>query len=286
MDLYYPFVLPHDAQDGRQPESASRELCGEERVEDPASRLLIHSRTVVQHLQKHILAGRYLLAQITVLQRLVGYTLPASPHQDGALGFNRFSSVDYQVHRDLLHLARIGQEQRQMPVEIQPKLHTGRDRQMNELAGLNDHFRQIQPFQVSPALAGIGQKLPRQVRCALSATDDTAKCRSAGGVLRQCVHQQAGIADDARQQIIKVMSHSGREIADGFHFLRLPQPFICASALGHVLDRQQNTLLPLEPPTEPRTPSRNLSWFGSWAKPPRETGVGGECSSARAPIRR
>ena len=54
------------------------------------------------------------------------------------------------------------------------------------------------------------------------------------------------------------MSHSRREVADRFHLLRLPQMFLSAPDFGHVFDRQQDPLLPLEPARvhEQRPPPR------------------------------
>jgi hypothetical protein len=54
VDLYYPFVVPHAAEDGCQSETAACELCGEKRVEDLENCLLVHSRIVVPHLQEDI----------------------------------------------------------------------------------------------------------------------------------------------------------------------------------------------------------------------------------------
>ena len=80
VDLYHTFVLPHDAQNGCESESTTRKLRCEERVEDLAYRLFIHSRTVIEHLNKNVLAARHLFAQNTVLQRLVGHGLAAGSH--------------------------------------------------------------------------------------------------------------------------------------------------------------------------------------------------------------
>ena len=143
-----------------------------------------HSRTGVHHLQEDIGAGHELLVQIQVRQRLVGHGLAASPHPDGAAAIAyRLGAVDNQVHHDLLDLARIGQEARAVSlVEIQLDLHVGRDRRTDQSASLNDHIRQVQPFQVEPAFARIGQKLPRQFRRALSAAQKRGANRVDGGL--------------------------------------------------------------------------------------------------------
>jgi len=49
--------------------------------------------------------------------------------------------------------------------------------------------------------------------------------------------QLFGARQDDRQQIVEIMGDAARQIADGFHFLRMSKPSLGQSLLGDILDR-------------------------------------------------
>ena len=97
-------ALGHDAVHGRQPQAGALAdlLGGEERLEDPRERLLVHALAGVGHHQRHEWVGPTLGAHAGGLPRV------ASDDADGAAGRHRVPRVDHQVQDRLLDLDRVG----------------------------------------------------------------------------------------------------------------------------------------------------------------------------------
>ena len=83
LDLDRAAVAPNDSRDRRQPESATGELGGEERVEDPGARLGVHSAAGVGDLEVHVLAGGHRLREQRAGERRVEVH-DTGPHRDSA----------------------------------------------------------------------------------------------------------------------------------------------------------------------------------------------------------
>src|SRR5436190_4423380 len=102
-----PFMGADDSPDRRQSETAPSEFCREKRIEDAFYNAFIHAATVIANLQKNVLArfdfgNRALdLFRIKILYARVHHNSAMLVHS------NRFSSVDHEVHDDLLNLAGV-----------------------------------------------------------------------------------------------------------------------------------------------------------------------------------
>ena len=141
MKLNGSLMLPDNPRKSRQTKTPARKLGREERIEDSPNRLRVHSAAVVLNLRKHVIARRDRVRQIGIRQGLAGKRSDARPQADCAARIaDRFRRVDDQVHHYLLNLTRVGQQQGQVLIEVEPKLHAVGNGTVDQSAGLNRHL--------------------------------------------------------------------------------------------------------------------------------------------------
>src|SRR5581483_72359 len=103
---------------GREPQAAAREFGTKERVEDPGANFFRHSGAIVLDFEYDVPA-RFgaVREELLIGKGGDGFAARDHPHLTTAAFPDRFGAVDDQVHDDLLQLARIHKDGRQVRSE-------------------------------------------------------------------------------------------------------------------------------------------------------------------------
>ena len=96
-------------------------------------------------------------------------------------------------------------------------------------------------LQHEPPLAGVGQKLLRQVRCPLARMHHVLQ-PFAYRPRRKIADRHAGIAEDAGEQIIEIVRHPARQPPHALELLRLPELLLQPLPLRDVADQVNRAL--------------------------------------------
>ena len=236
LDLHATAALGDNALDGRQPQpGATANFLGrEERLEDMPPRFFVHADAGVAHGQ-HDIASRA-RAGMQPCRSFVPLHLGRADRDLAAVG-HRIARVHNQVHHDLFHLVRVGENFGDPRIEAQLHLDVLPHQARQHRLQTRHHLIQIERPGVEDLLAAVGQQLPRQLRRALARRQDFLD-RFALWIGRlQFLEQQMAIAVDHHQQIVEIVRHPARQAAHRFHpldlnqvrfglqFLRQPQRF-------------------------------------------------------------
>src|SRR5207249_4524769 len=97
-------VSANDAPYGRQTQSTAGELCGKEGIEDSRFDFLIHSAAGILYFERDVLAILHLIEKSGSVSQISSVdVLNSGAHRHRAgIAANRFSSVDDQIHNQLL----------------------------------------------------------------------------------------------------------------------------------------------------------------------------------------
>src|SRR5205085_209362 len=101
-------------------------------------------------------------------------------------------------------------------------------------------------FGLEHLLAAEGQKLTGERSGVLSRFDDFSDIVVQGARWFKPRLDQLTVADDGRQQIVKIVRDAAGEPADGLHLLRLHELLFKLFALSNVIRRGEDTLLVIE----------------------------------------
>ena len=214
-------ALVHEAVDHRQPQAAAlaEALGGEEGLEDPRLRGLVHADAGVGDADAHMAAGQHLgLGRLgRVEQALVGLDA-----QLAALG-HRVAGVDRQVQDRALELVRVGARD-QAPVRRlqrgqQP--HRVRQRAHQQLRGIGHHLADIDRARRQRLLAREGQQPADQVGAAVRGLQRRRQELGQLRIARMAVAQRGEVADHHRQHVVEIVRDAAGELADRLHLLRL-----------------------------------------------------------------
>ena len=160
---------------------------------------------------------------------------PCDGDRAGAVA-DRLRAIDHQVHDDLLHLAGIGLHGRQIARRDSSRslhhLGIGRLQQVRDVV----HQR-----AKGPTGSTTNRPLPQYASscCVRSAARSLActtfsmqrRCLRVG---RQEFEREAGVAQNARQQVVEVVRDAAGEQSDALQFLRSPELLFELPALGDV----------------------------------------------------
>lgn len=143
LDPYRPAVGTNDAEHGREAEPTSRDLGGEERVEDPMQRRLVHAAAVVVHLHEDVPAGSGRLADHVVAERgVVGIAYAGAGRDPARAAHDRFAGVRQQIHQDLSDLRVIAFDRRERRGEVDLD-HVAGERRPQQAQHLLGQRRQV-----------------------------------------------------------------------------------------------------------------------------------------------
>ena len=147
---------------------------------------------------------------------------------------DRFGGVGEQVHHHLSQLRRVARDHRQPSREIEADGDGRRDDRPEQFAHLLDEFFQRDRPHDEPAASRVGEHLRGELagtqRGALDAFDVLASRRSG----RQIREREAGLAEDADEQVVEVVRHAAGQHAEALEALRLLDAIVESSpfALG------------------------------------------------------
>ena len=193
-------------------------------IEDAVEGLGIHAGARVAHLEPDVVAGRQ--AEHSWLMRRRGLARPqrscAGRDADSpSVLADRFGGVGEQVHHHLSQLRRVAGDHRQPSREIVADGDGRRDDRPEQLTHLLDEFFERDRHHDEPAASRVGEHLRRELagtqRGALDAFDVLASRRS-GRQIREC---EAGLAEDADEQVVEVVRHAAGQHAEALEALRL-----------------------------------------------------------------
>ncbi len=212
------FVAADDPGYGREPQSSSRKLGGEEWLEDARFGFRIHAASGIGHFEKN-----------------AAFRVEAGFNHDRA-GFlaDGLRGVIHQVQYDLRHLVRIGFDERQIGSELQPQSDFLRYGGFDQLAVAPYQSGKLHFLHEVARLAGIGQQLPRQVGGAMAGMHHIPQAFAEVALRRQLAQYQAGVSHDAGEQVVEVVRHPGRQRAYGFEFLRVAELLLQLPVRSHV----------------------------------------------------
>ena len=210
-----------DAQHRREPEPAAGELGGEKGIEQLGSGRLVHSAPGVAHDQFDEPPRRRRAVHATahrVQLQFVGDR--RDRHRSGPVA-DRLARVDDEVHQHLPQLAVVAGDRREPRGQVQVELHLLRQREPEQLGGLDDEGVEVDRPEQEPALAGVREQLPRQPAGLGDPADDGGQVvarRVAGGQRR---NGQFGVPEYPGEQVVEVVGHAAGQNAERLQALRV-----------------------------------------------------------------
>ncbi len=211
-----------DAEDGRQSEPAACELDAEERVEDPAQRLLVHADAGVLHFEVGVGARLHLRAEVGLRQIVLLAKHEASRDGDRAfLAAEGFRGVGGEVQNDLPKLRAIRFHRRQIIGQVEAEHRLLRHRGPQQLGHLFDDRRQRDRLDYELAFARIGEQLLGEFGGLARRRDHILHVAVGHRARRQRAQGEVGIAEDALQQIVEVVSDTPSEHTEALELLRM-----------------------------------------------------------------
>jgi hypothetical protein len=232
VDLDETPATAHDALNSSQTKAATRKFGGEKGIEDPRLDAFIHAAPVVCDFQADKVAGLDIERRGVRAGCFRRHLANASGDLNAAIGVGRygFAGIDYQIHKNLLDLARSGFDEQFLGRQIKPKLHSLGNGSRQKLPGAQHEVREIEGCGDDLTLAGIRQQLTREVRGALRRRNDVLIVSA-----RRALNARgAGATKDNREQVIEIVSDPARKQADALQFLRLPQALLVLFALRDI----------------------------------------------------
>ena len=173
---------------------------------------------------------------------------------------HRIARVDQDVQQGHLEMRRIEHAGRQPGAQVESQLDPVAQRTRQHLGEIEDLGVDVQRFRFQALLACEGQQLLGELAGAhggaLGAFQGDARLVRPA----QVEQRHFEVAVDDLQQVVEVVRHAGRELADRFHLLRLQVGFLGLAARCHVHLRgeevQQLALLVEDRPEEQGVPER------------------------------
>src|SRR5207247_169298 len=108
MNLDDSLMPLHNPERGRQSQAAPRELGGEERIENLRDRRVIHSGAIVLHFEHDVFSRLDFTGRREAGEERFIETLDGCSYRHSAWSIaDRLGGINYQVHRELLHLRHV-----------------------------------------------------------------------------------------------------------------------------------------------------------------------------------
>jgi hypothetical protein len=154
-------------------------------------------------------------------------------------GGHGVARVDGEVYEDLFERAGVRADPPQSAARNGHDVDVGSDQPPQHLVDPGQNLVEVEHAGLDDLLAAEHQQLPGEVRGSLTRAADLDDVGS-DRILRLQVHQQhVRVAQHDREQVVEVVRHTARELADGVHLLRLPQLVLELLAIRDVLGERQ-----------------------------------------------
>ncbi|OFW47923.1 MAG: hypothetical protein A3J29_21025 [Acidobacteria bacterium RIFCSPLOWO2_12_FULL_67_14b] len=203
-------------------------LGGEERLEDPGTRRLIHAKTVIDDSED----GEFRVGSVGVP------CLHGCLNPNGAAAWHGVASVDHQIRDHLFQPASVGPDQGHVRRQVRHERHAlPHDSPLHRLNAAN-HIVKVQHVRAEDLPAAERQQLAREARSSLRRLEDLVQVKAAlvRKVDRSVEKQLLRVAQDHGQQVVEIVGHAPCQLADGIHLLRLPQLLFGLAVFGDIDD--------------------------------------------------
>ena len=232
------------AVDGGKAEAAAlaRRLGGEERLEEPRARLVVHADAGVADRQHHVGPG---LHAHVLAGRLVQIDIGGLDHQLAAARHG-VARIGRQVDDHLLHLRRVGfdaPDAGQSSAGSARYCCPSRRRSIGSIVG--DDVVEVEHARLRGRAAAERQQVPRQRGGALAGIDDlvheAAHRDSPSGISERSSSAYPG---DDGQHVVEVAGDAAGQPSDRVHFLRVGRLLLELQALADIAEDQDGALRP------------------------------------------
>ena len=229
VDMDPAIGLLDDAIDGRQPQprALADRLGGEEGFENLGEGLGGNARAIVGHFNQGAAlrrrGGEAQLDRFGLGQTAGGDSHLALAPVKSAMTAKRVAGVDGQIHHRRLQLALVGADHGQVAAIIGDKADILAQEAAQQHLEFADQFSQIQLLALDGLLARKGQQFLDEVSRAHAGLADFRQALIAGIAHRMALQQLVQTQLNGEQQIVEVVGHAARQLADGLHLLALGQ---------------------------------------------------------------
>ena len=148
---------------------------------------------------------------------------------------HRIVRVHREVHDHLLQLPRIGLHEAAI-ADDRRQIDRLAEQAAQHRRQLADDVAEAQHADGENLLAAERQQLAREAGGALGRVADLLHVAEARIRLGQALRDEAGEAEDCRQQVVEIVGDASGQLADRLHLLRLAQLILERSPLRHVRD--------------------------------------------------
>ncbi len=201
-----------------EPRTSSQVLGGEERLEDPRPRRLVHPDARVADRQHHVRPGLHRCMPVGV--RLIEHHVPCLDGQRTAVGHG-VPGVDREVHDDLLHLAGIGSDAALVVGRSHNQPDVLADQALQHAPKIRRQPAQVQDLECHDLFPAECEQLPRQRSAPLAGLPEVLEIRAQRRVVSQFVQDEVGHAIDDGQQVVEVVGDAAGQPPDRIHLLGL-----------------------------------------------------------------
>ena len=230
-DVDVAFRLLHDAVNAREPEpgALSGRLRREEGFEEVSLRRLIHPYAGVGHFEQDVKAD-----VCSGMGPDEGFREHAAPHRDAqrAARRHRVAGVCGEVEQDLLDLDGVGENQGHLCVGLEADDDGLPNQPTQECHRVTHDGGKIESCGVHVRSAAERQQTHSQLRGALGGMFDLEHIRPARVARRVLGEVKLGESANGGQEVVEVVGHSTRELADRFHLLGRCQLLLQGDTVG------------------------------------------------------
>ena len=184
------------------------------------------------------------------MQRSIFRVQARPPQLDvhGAAMRHRIARVGRQVEQDQLHGTGVGLHHGALGVRIKLQLDGSRQEATQRVDHLPQVLDQAEWLQIELTAPAEPEQLLDQIGPTASRFRQVVEIATQiGPVIRHGLRREPRLREDDREQVVEVVGDAARELADGFHFLRLAQRVferpLFRDVFGHHLEAEQVALL-------------------------------------------
>src|SRR5581483_5673862 len=153
-----------------------------------------------------------------------------------------FGAIENQVHHELVELTCIAIDTRKVILQMQPHAGSAWHGSLDQAIDVSDHLRDVKVARQGGALASVRQELPCELGSTFAGAHHVFDQPAHGIGFRHSLQRQAGISNDADEQIIEIVCDSTRNQPEALQRLGPSHSLSNSLAVGYVLDINQQTL--------------------------------------------
>jgi hypothetical protein len=151
---------------------------------------------------------------------------PSGFNRDPTSVEDRISSIEHQIHHNLLELASIRPDRTEIGAWDGDQLNVLADQAPQHPVHSCDHLIQIQGLRLNYLLPAEGEQLTGEIAGALTGGLDFFQVRAHRVSRAQVGNQQAAVAHHYRKQVVEVVGDPARQSPNRFDFLSVPKPLL------------------------------------------------------------